>query len=441
MRKKLFILSLVVLLPIIGSCGQSNNNESENNNDNGLTVEENNKSNMEYVIPYLKQSFTLTGKFNNGTQDFNLTYIYQTTPYQSRYKHFEYLDENGNPNGQQSIEVYYEDENGKAKAYIAEPDNTTKSTSVYSQSTSEEVVYKNLFFNPFAAVNKDDFLYDDDKVFLDSSIYRTFVDSIYGISNDLPKDVYAYFTFNGRNIDKFIFEFTLGDKAISYDLTFSKVSNSRIEDTSRKHYAIHDKLDSAFENLGKHFNKEEPDTFLLEVKQDLGSQGASVSSNTYFLGDSIYVEMLSPAGWSISPYEDDFWLIPNSLTGLIDTYSYDVIENKFKLSSPTSTYYTDYLPKIAFGEVASEVFDYVGDNQFLACRDVLASIGNKFVDPSLVNLDRVGDEYRIKINDNNEIDAIYFSYNKLIPISGSIKYLNFNNVELPKEFMDLKPSI
>ena len=75
MRKKLFILSLAVLLPIIGSCGQSNNNESENNNDNGLTVEENNKSNMEYVIPYLKQSFTLTGKFNNGTQDFNLTYI------------------------------------------------------------------------------------------------------------------------------------------------------------------------------------------------------------------------------------------------------------------------------------------------------------------------------------------------------------------------------
>ena len=278
-------------------------------------------------------------------------------------------------------------------------------------------------------------------MFLDSSIYRTFVDSIYGISNDLPKDVYAYFTFNGRNIDKFIFEFTLGDKAISYDLTFSKVSNSRIEDTSRKHYSIHDKLDSAFENLGKHFNKEEPDTFLLEVKQDLGSQGASVSSNTYFLGDSIYVEMLSPAGWSVSPYEDDFWLIPNSLTGLIDTYSYDVIENKFKLSSPTSTYYTDYLPKIAFGEVASEVFDYVGDNQFLACRDVLASIGNKFVDPSLVNLDRVGDEYRIKINDKNEIDAIYFSYNKLIPISGSIKYLNFNNVELPKEFMDLKPSI
>ena len=68
-------------------------------------------------------------------------------------------------------------------------------------------------------------------------------------------------------------------------------------------------------------------------------------------------------------------------------------------------------------------------------------IGNKFVDPSLFNLYRVGDEYRIKINDKNEIDTIYFSYNKLIPISGSIKYLNFNNVELPKEFTDLKPSI
>ena len=436
-KTRLLRLSLLVL-PVLGSCGPSEN-EGENN-DPTLTREEINEQNMEYVIPYLRQSFTLTGTFYNGVQNFNLTYIYQTTPYEARYKHFEYLDEEGNPNGQQSVEVYYEDEDGKAKAYIAEPDNTTKSTNVYSQSTSEEVVYSNLFFNPFAVTDKDDFLYDEDKVFLDSTIYRNFVDSIYGISNDLPEDVYAYFTFDGRNIDKFIFEFTLGDKEIKYDLKFSKVSNSRIEDMSRKHYPIHDKLDEAFANLASHLNKANPDTFLLEVKQDLGSQGASVSSNSYFLGDSIYIEMLSPMGWTNSPYEDDFWLIKTE-TGTIDTYTYDIASSSFKFSSHTSMNYEDYLPRIAFNEVASEVFDYVGDNQFLACKDVLASIGNKFVDASLVNLDRVGDEYRIKINDNNEIDTIYFSYNKLIPISGSIRYLDFNNVDVPQEFLDLKPII
>ena len=71
-KTRLLRLSLLVL-PVLGSCGPSEN-EGENN-DPTLTREEINEQNMEYVIHYLRQSFNLTGTFYNGVQNFNLTYI------------------------------------------------------------------------------------------------------------------------------------------------------------------------------------------------------------------------------------------------------------------------------------------------------------------------------------------------------------------------------
>ena len=108
MKKIKFLLLFSLISPVLSSCGQTVN-EPEPTPPVEKTEDEKNEETLKYTLPFLKQSFTLKGHFDNGEQKFNLTYIYQTSPTETRYKHFEYLDEDGETNGQQTLEIYFED--------------------------------------------------------------------------------------------------------------------------------------------------------------------------------------------------------------------------------------------------------------------------------------------------------------------------------------------
>ena len=229
-----------------------------------------------------------------------------------------------------------------------------------------------------------------------------------------------------------------GDAEISYDLKISDISTAKVEDMSRKHLPQHDALDEALQKLYDHENKEEKDSFLLKINQSLNPMMSSTSANVYFLGDSIYVETLPPN--IQSTIYDDMWLMVDD-RGLITQYNYNMMENAFTAGSPTSYIYEDLLPGIFKGNIVSEVFDYIGENKYLACRDVLATIGSEFVGEFFVNLDGVGDQYIVELNENNEIIGVEFAYTKVFNIQGKVEYLDFGNLTVPEYILSTKPSI
>lgn len=441
MKKTRFLLLFSLISPILSSCSEETNKPQEKPEPTPpveLTEEEKNKETLQYTLPFLKQSFALNGSFDNGDQKFNISYIYQMSPTETRYKHFEYLGEDGKPNGQQSLEIYFEDQNGYAKAYIVDPDNTAKVANVTSASTGQEFLYKNIFNNPFANIEIDDFSFEEDKANLDETKIRDLIDSIYGISNDYPEYPKAYLTFKEDVVDLLHLEFAFGDAEISYDLKISDISTAKVEDMSRKHLPQHDALDEALQKLYDHENKEEKDSFLLKINQSLNPMMSSTSANVYFLGDSIYVETLPPN--IQSTIYDDMWLMVDD-RGLITQYNYNMMENAFTAGSPTSYIYEDLLPGIFKGNIVSEVFDYIGENKYLACRDVLATIGSEFVGEFFVNLDGVGDQYIVELNENNEIIGVEFAYTKVFNIQGKVEYLDFGNLTVPEYILSTKPSI
>ena len=310
MKKTRFLLLFSLISPILSSCSEETNKPQEKPEPTPpveLTEEEKNKETLQYTLPFLKQSFALNGSFDNGDQKFNISYIYQMSPTETRYKHFEYLGEDGKPNGQQSLEIYFEDQNGYAKAYIVDPDNTAKVANVTSASTGQEFLYNNIFNNPFANIEIDDFSFEEDKANLDETKIRDLIDSIYGISNDYPEYPKAYLTFKEDVVDLLHLEFAFGDAEISYDFKISDISTAKVEDMSRKHLPQHDALDEALQKLYDHENKEEKDSFLLKINQSLNPMMSSTSANVYFLGDSIYVETLPPN--IQSTIYDDMWLM------------------------------------------------------------------------------------------------------------------------------------
>lgn len=437
MKKIKFLLLFSLISPVLSSCGQTVN-EPEPTPPVEKTEDEKNEETLKYTLPFLKQSFTLKGHFDNGEQKFNLTYIYQTSPTETRYKHFEYLDEDGETNGQQTLEIYFEDQNGYAKAYIVDPDNTAKVTSVTSSSTGQEFLYNNAFNNPFLNIESDDFSFDEGKAYLDETKVRDLIDNIYGVSNEYPEYPEAYFTFKDDVVDKLYLEFTFGEKDIKYDLSIIDISTSKVLDTTRKHLPQHDALKEALDKLVARENKEEKDSFLLKIDQGLNPMMASTSANVYFLGDSIYIETLPP---NTEPtIYDDMWLMIDD-RGLISQYNYNMFDNAFTSVSQTNYIYDDILPGIFKGNIASEVFDYIGDNKYLACRDVLATIGTEFVGESFINLDGVGDQYIVELNDDKEIVSVEFSYTKVFNIQGKVEYLDFGKVTVPDNILSTKPII
>ena len=126
-----------------------------------------NQQKMEYNLPYLSQSFTLSGTFFNGSQNFNIEIIFQNSPTKSLYKYFEYVDENGNSIGQQDLDIYFEDDSGKAKAYIVDNKNNAKITNVYNSSTQEEIEFDTYFANPFIGLTKDSFTYQNNGAYFE----------------------------------------------------------------------------------------------------------------------------------------------------------------------------------------------------------------------------------------------------------------------------------
>lgn len=395
-----------------------------------------NQQKMEYNLPYLSQSFTLSGTFFNGSQNFNIEIIFQNSPTKSLYKYFEYVDENGNSIGQQDLDIYFEDDSGKAKAYIVDNKNNAKITNVYNSSTQEEIEFDTYFANPFIGLTKDSFTYQNNGAYLKSDSILKFINSIYGFTSSQINASSCYITFNGDNVDKLHLEFLTDGNTNVYDLKFSNVSNSRITNLERIHLDVHDNLDDAFANLSNHLNKANPDSFMLELKQDLDPMMKSTNMNIYFLGDSIYIQQEN--GVDIDILSDDTWLLVNEF-GLIDAYSYDEATGSFSNLDSTNTMYSDYLPGISKNEVASEIFDYIGENKYLACSDVLATLGNSLISETFLDLNGVGNEFVITLNSNNLIDNIEFSYSKFFTVRSSIKYKDFNDVTLPEGILDTKP--
>ena len=96
MKKTRFLLLFSLISPILSSCSEETNKPQEKPEPTPpveLTEEEKNKETLQYTLPFLKQSFALNGSFDNGAQKFNISYIYQMSPTETRYKHFEYLGE------------------------------------------------------------------------------------------------------------------------------------------------------------------------------------------------------------------------------------------------------------------------------------------------------------------------------------------------------------
>ncbi len=441
MRKRNYIFLSLLPLLVLSGCNSENNNES--------IVSRN--------ISSLRQGFNLDGQItqtrielNNTsleplpgaseeTNIYNTNFIFQNNNGLIGYSKESSQLMGGIELGMEDYEYYCDDE---GFAYNKELNYKNEVVDTYPLSFNRKVpYYANGFYNPFLILNENDFtLSTTNSARYDLNLEKTSIlanNLLYSLNSGFFGQVQeSYVLLSGDDFSIFTIhmsprimtEFDNDTYTTKYfevenvvNFSISNIGTAKLNEVTPIESKNNIELQSALDKITNNFTLTVSDSSLTET------------SDYYYDGSTIYVHEYRETDSPEVNFETDFYLAEDSENpnGYLYGYSYDAenqsfVQNTEIVGFPQAYqgvyFYNDYLPIIS--GISADLFTYDSENNlYVGDESAINALVNCFI-PNLrpfyyehaANASKVA----IRLNDNNEIDYVTFTYGYMDEFSGEI---------------------